>query len=261
MVESAGMQPDALGFSHPGPAHRPVQKVFAEAAADETGEQAEVGDLDVPFRLGVQLEVARGSAIDLPTTQGVPIQAARTLPGTTNVRRWRLSTTAPRSRAPVPTKRFETQPTPGSSKRATVRATSSAETRTFESETRKRSPRATRAAATSRDGGRLWVRGVSHGPTRKTVRSGRAVAFTAADGLCDNVIFQILSDDRGRLWMNTSRGICASVRCEASSSAPDHRRPATSSQSVPELSDMSEGTKSGSIRTTCLARCSTTPSG
>src|SRR6185436_9804694 len=53
-----GVEPDAAGAALPGPLDRRAEQGAAEALSDELRQQAEVGNLDVPVRLALELEVA-----------------------------------------------------------------------------------------------------------------------------------------------------------------------------------------------------------
>jgi len=53
--------------------------------------------------------------------------------------------------------------------------------------------------------GTLWIGTYGGGLNR--FRDGKFTVYTTDDGLPDNVIYQILEDDRGDLWMSSNRGI------------------------------------------------------
>jgi hypothetical protein len=91
------------------------------------------------------------------------------------VRSWSDSRAEPNDRAPSPTKRVEAQPISGSSNSAIVLATSSGVTRTFESETRRISPEASRAAATPEARDEENLDGRQDGPGTRVQRAGEDV--------------------------------------------------------------------------------------
>jgi len=53
----------------------------------------------------------------------------------------------------------------------------------------------------------LWVGTNGGGLNRFDTRTGKAKRYSTADGLPNNVVYGILADDEGRLWMSTNRGI------------------------------------------------------
>ena len=55
--------------------------------------------------------------------------------------------------------------------------------------------------------GNLWLTGATPGLIRFRPVDGNVVKYTAADGLADNEIGRVLSDNQGNLWMSTPRGI------------------------------------------------------
>jgi DNA-binding CsgD family transcriptional regulator len=55
--------------------------------------------------------------------------------------------------------------------------------------------------------GTLWIGTNSGGLNRFDRRSGRFAVYTTEDGLPNNVIFGILEDDDGCLWLSTNRGL------------------------------------------------------
>ncbi len=55
--------------------------------------------------------------------------------------------------------------------------------------------------------GTLWVGTVGGGLNRFDIRTERFTHYTTADGLPNNVIYGILPDDEGRLWLSTNRGL------------------------------------------------------
>ena len=55
--------------------------------------------------------------------------------------------------------------------------------------------------------GILWLGTLDGGLNRFDIESGEATHFTTDDGLANDVIYGILEDDRGTLWMSTNQGI------------------------------------------------------
>ena len=56
---------------------------------------------------------------------------------------------------------------------------------------------------------RLWVGSKGHGMTRMDMRTGRCdTTITTAQGLVNNVVYGILPDGKGELWVSTNRGLC-----------------------------------------------------
>ena len=53
--------------------------------------------------------------------------------------------------------------------------------------------------------GSLWMGTSGNGLFR--LKNGKCVSITRHEGLFDNVIHQILEDDRGRFWMSSNKGI------------------------------------------------------
>ena len=53
----------------------------------------------------------------------------------------------------------------------------------------------------------LWLGMNGGGLNRFDARTGDVTRFTTADGLPNDVVYGVLSDDRGRLWMSTNKGI------------------------------------------------------
>src|SRR5690606_8605355 len=54
--------------------------------------------------------------------------------------------------------------------------------------------------------GTLWVGTAGGGLNRLDLASGRFTHFTTAAGLPNIVVYAILPDDEGRLWLSTNRG-------------------------------------------------------
>jgi len=54
----------------------------------------------------------------------------------------------------------------------------------------------------------LWVGTKGGGLNRLDLQTGRFRHFTTAHGLPDNVVYGILSDRAGHLWMSTNKGLC-----------------------------------------------------
>ncbi|MBK8228027.1 MAG: response regulator [Flavobacteriales bacterium] len=54
----------------------------------------------------------------------------------------------------------------------------------------------------------LWVGTSGGGLARLDKRTGRCRRFSTRDGLPNNVIYGLLSDDDGQLWMSTNKGLC-----------------------------------------------------
>lgn len=57
-------------------------------------------------------------------------------------------------------------------------------------------------------GSYLWVGTNSGGLNRLDIAKGTFTCFTDKDGLPNNVIYGILSDNSGNLWISTNRGLC-----------------------------------------------------
>ncbi len=55
--------------------------------------------------------------------------------------------------------------------------------------------------------GTLWVGTVGGGLNRLDIATGRFTRFTTDDGIPNNVVYGILPDDDGRLWLSTNRGL------------------------------------------------------
>jgi signal transduction histidine kinase len=55
------------------------------------------------------------------------------------------------------------------------------------------------------DDGTLWIGTFGGGLNR--VKDGKVTAYTARDGLLDDVVFQILDDGRGHLWLSSNHGV------------------------------------------------------
>ncbi|WP_457566022.1 two-component regulator propeller domain-containing protein [Caldithrix abyssi] len=55
--------------------------------------------------------------------------------------------------------------------------------------------------------GRLWIGTYGGGLNLLDKAAGRFTAFTKAQGLCDNIVYGILEDDRGYLWLSTNNGL------------------------------------------------------
>lgn len=53
----------------------------------------------------------------------------------------------------------------------------------------------------------VWVGTFSGGLNRIDLSSGEITHYLEADGLANNVVYQIVPDDRGRLWLSTNSGI------------------------------------------------------
>jgi signal transduction histidine kinase/ligand-binding sensor domain-containing protein len=68
--------------------------------------------------------------------------------------------------------------------------------------------------------GSIWI-GTYGGLSR--LRDGRLTTFTTAQGLFSDVIFQILEDDQGRLWMSCNQGIFAVEKEQLEAVAAGHR--------------------------------------
>ena len=54
----------------------------------------------------------------------------------------------------------------------------------------------------------LWVGTAGAGLARLDLNTGRCVRYTTAQGLPNDVIYGILSDARGNLWLSTNNGLC-----------------------------------------------------
>ena len=54
----------------------------------------------------------------------------------------------------------------------------------------------------------LWIGTFGSGLSRLDKMTGRIRRFTTADGLPNNVIYAILPDGNGHLWLSTNRGLC-----------------------------------------------------
>ncbi len=54
----------------------------------------------------------------------------------------------------------------------------------------------------------LWVGTKGGGLNRLDLRTGKFQHFTVAQGLPDNVIYGILPDNKGHLWLSTNKGLC-----------------------------------------------------
>jgi signal transduction histidine kinase/ligand-binding sensor domain-containing protein len=54
----------------------------------------------------------------------------------------------------------------------------------------------------------LWVGTNSGGLNRLTIATGKFECFTDKDGLPNNVIYGVLSDNNGNLWLSTNKGLC-----------------------------------------------------
>ncbi|MBP6389247.1 MAG: response regulator [Flavobacteriales bacterium] len=55
--------------------------------------------------------------------------------------------------------------------------------------------------------GALWLGTNGGGLNRFDVRTGGVTRYTTSDGLPNDVVYGVLSDDAGRLWMSTNKGI------------------------------------------------------
>jgi signal transduction histidine kinase/ligand-binding sensor domain-containing protein/DNA-binding response OmpR family regulator len=55
--------------------------------------------------------------------------------------------------------------------------------------------------------GTIWVGTMGGGLNRFDRKEERFIHYTTADGLPNNVVYAILSDDLGRLWLSTNRGL------------------------------------------------------
>ena len=64
MVEVAGVHPEPARPRPPGVTDRPVEQIAAEAAADELGQEPEIGELGIGRLAAVELGVARRNAVD-----------------------------------------------------------------------------------------------------------------------------------------------------------------------------------------------------
>lgn len=53
----------------------------------------------------------------------------------------------------------------------------------------------------------LWI-GTGGGLNRMDMLTGGCIAFSVKDGLPNNVIYGVLNDDDGNLWMSTNKGLC-----------------------------------------------------
>lgn len=53
----------------------------------------------------------------------------------------------------------------------------------------------------------LWVGTFGGGLNRLDVRTGRVTRYTTHEGLPNNVVYGILGDEKGRLWLTTNRGM------------------------------------------------------
>ena len=53
----------------------------------------------------------------------------------------------------------------------------------------------------------LWIGTSGGGLNRMDMRTGKSSSFTTKDGLPNNVIYGILNDDAGNLWMSTNKGL------------------------------------------------------
>ncbi len=53
----------------------------------------------------------------------------------------------------------------------------------------------------------LWVGTEGGGLGRLDIQTGKAIAFTVSDGLPDNVVYSVLSDGKGNLWLSTNDGL------------------------------------------------------
>ena len=58
-----------------------------------------------------------------------------------------------------------------------------------------------------RESGVIWAGTAGGGLSRLDVRSGKFQRFTERDGLANNVIYGMLEDDLGRLWITTNHGL------------------------------------------------------
>ncbi|HMQ75395.1 MAG TPA: two-component regulator propeller domain-containing protein [Flavobacteriales bacterium] len=54
----------------------------------------------------------------------------------------------------------------------------------------------------------IWVGTAGSGLAKMDMTTGQCERFSMADGLPNNVIYGILSDRRGHLWISTNRGLC-----------------------------------------------------
>ncbi len=54
----------------------------------------------------------------------------------------------------------------------------------------------------------LWIGTFGSGLCRFDKRAGRSRRFTQRDGLPNNVIYSVIPDQQGNLWMGTNKGIC-----------------------------------------------------
>jgi len=55
--------------------------------------------------------------------------------------------------------------------------------------------------------GDLWIATANNGLNRFNPETGKFTRYTQADGLASDVVYSILSDESGNLWLSTSRGI------------------------------------------------------
>ncbi len=55
--------------------------------------------------------------------------------------------------------------------------------------------------------GYIWIGTIGGGLNRFDPDAGRFIHFTTNDGLPDNVVYQILEDEKGNLWLSTNRGL------------------------------------------------------
>ncbi len=55
--------------------------------------------------------------------------------------------------------------------------------------------------------GPVWVGTLGGGLNRLAPATGRCTVYTVADGLANNVVYGILADRRGRLWLSTNNGL------------------------------------------------------
>ncbi|MDQ6813118.1 MAG: ATP-binding protein [Bacteroidota bacterium] len=54
----------------------------------------------------------------------------------------------------------------------------------------------------------LWIGTGGMGLNRMDLSTGKCILFSTKDGLPNNVIYGILNDDAGNLWMSTNKGLC-----------------------------------------------------
>ena len=57
------------------------------------------------------------------------------------------------------------------------------------------------------DGGILWIGTAGGGLSRLDIRTGKFTHFNTQNGLPDNVVYGIVPDDEGHLWLSTNKGL------------------------------------------------------